>query len=384
MNLNNGLDIELDKATEALFKRGQIARWKIISPVERFLAKRADKWLFFKNLYVAYYRIFDREYYNGGLKSIEKTIAYFRPNISPKKKKEVTVDMVYSLHRFGAMFTEYFLFEFPSLNTNGRHAFVTDKLRYSYCEILNGHEALNLFDYKEKTHEKYREYYGRRVVYVAKDSDASEIADFTSLHRNVILKTSKSSCGRGVEIVNCDEFKSGNELLNYIRAKAPCILEEVIQNHDTLREFYDMALSTVRIATVVTSEGPEIFASNIRFGKGGSVIDNVGVGGIGAVVDIHSGIVVTPAFDKGGNKYLVHPDSHKTIIGFQIPEWNEAKKLAKQLGLIDTRNRYVGWDLAYSPKGWLMIEGNARGEFYGLQSPDKTGKKKWLEELVMK
>jgi hypothetical protein len=384
MRSTNELELKLEKATEALFERGQIAKWKIISPVERFLAKWADKWWSLRKLYVAYYRIFDRAYYEGGLNSIERTIAHFKPDISLKEKQELIVDMVYSLHRFGAMFTEYFLFDFPSLNTKGRQNFVTDKLRYSYCEIFNGHEALDLFDYKEKTYERYKEYYGRSVVYVSEECDLNEIIEFTSLQRDFILKPSKSSSGRGIEIVNSNEFASDQELHSYILAKSPCILEGVIKNHDLLSEIYDKALSTVRIPTIVTSKGPEIFASYIRFGKGGSVIDNVGSGGIVAVLDIHTGIVVTPAFDKEGNSYLTHPDSNKKIIGFQVPRWEEATKLAKQLSLVDTRNRYVGWDLAYTQKGWIMIEGNARGEFYAQQFPDRIGKKKWLDNLVLK
>ena len=37
--------------------------------------------------------------------------------------------------------------------------------------------------------------------------------------------------------------------------------------------------------------------------------------------------------------------------------------MAKELALIVKGNRYAGWDLALTEKGWVMIEGNARGQF---------------------
>jgi hypothetical protein len=51
-----------------------IAGWKIDSPVERLLSKFADKSSFGKFLYVNYYRVFDRKYFNKGLTFIDKTI----------------------------------------------------------------------------------------------------------------------------------------------------------------------------------------------------------------------------------------------------------------------------------------------------------------------
>ena len=54
------------------------AVWKIDTPFENWLGKKADKSDFFKNLYVLYYKIFDSEYYNKGLKMIDDTINDFK------------------------------------------------------------------------------------------------------------------------------------------------------------------------------------------------------------------------------------------------------------------------------------------------------------------
>jgi len=377
------IDKKLLDATQTLFERNQIAKWKIISPIESLLGKLADKSEIFKRLYVKYYQIFDSKYYRGGLKIIEKEISKFRPGLNGSEKKKLVVDMVYSLHRFGAMYTEYFLFNYPSLNTSGREAFITDKLRYAYCEILNDFQNLEIFDHKEYTYQLFKEFYGRDLVFISDVKDHDKIFSFIQDQTQFILKPAQSSSGRGVEIIDSKGYKSPDKLVDKVLSKCPCILEERVYNHDVIRKIYSEALSTVRIPTIKTQQGTKIFASYIRFGKGGSIVDNVGSGGIIAVIDINTGIIETAAYDKSGKKYLTHPDSNHQIIGFQIPEWDTALDLAKKMSQVVSTNRYVGWDLAYTNKGWIMIEGNGRGEFYGQQFPDKVGKREWLNDLIM-
>lgn len=42
----------------------------------------------------------------------------------------------------------------------------------------------------------------------------------------------------------------------------------------------------------------------------------------------------------------------------------------------------IAWDLAYSKKGWLVIEGNDVGEPYLLQAPLQVGMKSTLIRLL--
>ena len=50
-------------------------------------------------------------------------------------------------------------------------------------------------------------------------------------------------------------------------------------------------------------------------------------GGIAVNVDVDSGIIETPAYDRMGNKFIVHPDTNEQILGFKIPMWDAAKSL---------------------------------------------------------
>lgn len=89
-----------------------IARWKIDTKFENWLSYRADYSELWKIIYVLYYRIFDRKYYNCGLKFINKQLDIFKLQWDGLDKKVVIRDMVYCLHRFGADFQDYWNYNF--------------------------------------------------------------------------------------------------------------------------------------------------------------------------------------------------------------------------------------------------------------------------------
>ena len=53
----------------------RIARWKIDNPIENLLARLADYSEICKSLYVFYYRLSDRKYFNHGIKLIDRQLA---------------------------------------------------------------------------------------------------------------------------------------------------------------------------------------------------------------------------------------------------------------------------------------------------------------------
>lgn len=95
-----------------------ITKWKLDNPFENWLGYKADTSEFWKRIYVLYYKIFDHKYYKKGLEYINKEIQKQRPNLPGKDSGKILssdylrIDMVYSLHRFGVNFVEYFVLKF--------------------------------------------------------------------------------------------------------------------------------------------------------------------------------------------------------------------------------------------------------------------------------
>ncbi len=59
----------------------------------------------------------------------------------------------------------------------------------------------------------------------------------------------------------------------------------------------------------------------------------------------------------GGKEFYKHPDSNFVFDGFKIPFYAECKQLALDLSL-KYPNKIMGWDIAITPNGPSIIEGN--------------------------
>lgn len=132
-----------------------IAEWRIDSERERELGELADRDAGRRADYVLYYKEADPGYHAKGLEMAERVISDFGVNVSGGEKENLIIDMIYSLHRFGCMYDEYFLFGYPLLNAKGRSGFITDKSRWGYYRELNGEVNLPLFNDKYMTYAKY-------------------------------------------------------------------------------------------------------------------------------------------------------------------------------------------------------------------------------------
>ena len=63
------------------------------------------------------------------------------------------------------------------------------------------------------------------------------------------------------------------------------------------------------------------------------------------------------------------------ILGFQVPCWEEIKALVKEAALVTPQLRYMVWDVALTPDGPVIIEGNSLGGLTLQQFPRRMGKR---------
>jgi hypothetical protein len=101
----------------------------------------------------------------------------------------------------------------------------------------------------------------------------------------------------------------------------------------------------------------QFFRACLRMPAGNEIIDNFTPGGISAGVGADGSLLA------GGRRYVEdpvdeHPGSGATIRGTPVPFWDEACALAcaaqDRLGLSGA----IGWDVAVTADGPLLIEGN--------------------------
>lgn len=297
--------------------------------------------------------------------------------------------MIYSLHRFGFRFDEYFLFQLQNKNTRGRNNFISDKIRYAYAEILNNRDNFSIFRDKDKTFNVFKDFYKRDFLHIKDKTSKSGFLSFIDKHKVFMKKPTSMDSGKGIEVLSLDNFRNAEDLFNKLIEASPCVIEEIIINSDQVKKLSPTALSTVRVPTILlksqeeTEVNVEIFTPFVRLGRKAQIVDNYGKGGIIATVDPTTGTIVSPGYTQSNLKYLFHPDTNEQIIGFTIPQWEELIQIVKQVAIIIPSVKYASWDFAHTDRGWVMIEANYNGATTPLQFPDMTGKRKWLEGLIM-
>ena len=77
-----------------------------------------------------------------------------------------------------------------------------------------------------------------------------------------------------------------------------------------------------------------------------------------ANIDIDTGRVISDACDYEENLYTVHPKTGVMFKGFVIPYWNDILKLVEQASKVVPEVGYIGWDVAITPNGPIIVEGN--------------------------
>ena len=210
------------------------------------------------------------------------------------------------------------------------------------------------------------------------EEDYSKFKDFTNKHTNFIYKPINENCGHGIQAFNLEGKDNIDNFFHKKLSEGPFVLEEFINQGTELSTIHSKSINTLRVNTIVIGTEVLINAMTLRIGVGNSIVDNAGSGGIYASVDYKNGIIQSNARNYLGDHYNYHPDTKVQIIGYKLPDWEECLKLIKQIALHIKGTNLISWDLAYSDRGWIMVEGNAVGSWDILQSNLQIGLKPML------
>jgi hypothetical protein len=222
---------------------------------------------------------------------------------------------------------------------------------------LNSYKERFIFKNKSKFNTIFKSYIKRAWTPV--DIPEKELIDFVLKHEYLMLKPICGDSGRDINKVACSEITKNTE--NFIKEHKNYILEEFIVNHPQISSLNSTSLNTVRIVTVVNKDNKVNFLfAGLRIGSPGNVVDNISQGGKIGVIDISNGILSNKLYGKGG--IYIENDSDILISNnFIIPYWNEVLDLVKKAAIEIKNMHYNAWDIAITPNGPELIEGNHGG-----------------------
>lgn len=278
---------------------------------------------------------------------------------------------------------EYFLYDYASKNDAEKDEFVGDMERTVLCaRLYNSNPAGMVFMDKMKTYESFRPYFKREVIQIKSEADFDAFSQFVSRHGRYMVKPVAASRGKGIRKETSpridEEVRAAFKVL--LEAGA-CVLEELIDQDERIAKLHPQSVNTIRYATYYDEGQLRTIACFIKIGRGESVIDNGGAGGFLAAVDEVTGKIITPGKTEFGEVIEVHPDTGISLVGFQIPAWEELLELVKELPTVLPEQKYVGWDLALSEtRGWMLVEGNSGGQFVGPQISKGQGIRSLVDE----
>lgn len=144
-------------------------------------------------------------------------------------------------------------------------------------------------------------------------------------------------------------------------AMAPQLqIETVIKQHEGMAAIYPGSVNTCRIVTVVDHGEIRFFSGYALFGCNGARVSNGCSGGLLISFDQTGklGPFAVKELKFGGGTYTRHPNTGVVFGDCRIPYFEEALQLAIRAHETMPTIGSVGWDIAITPTGPIIIEGN--------------------------
>ena len=297
-----------------------------------------------------------------------------------KSRIGILIDMQICAIRYGAGYMDYDLFEMYDLTPAQRDTYITRGRSNDLVKQYNDRSYSHTFDYKDEFDARFERYLKRDWAPITESGteDKERAIKVIEAHEVIFAKPVDGSCGKGVERLKREDFESPEALYNYVKAYGKrYVLEEEIRQHPAVSDIYPGSINTVRIVTILKDGVSHVICAYFRIGNSGNAVDNFNHGGMVTPVDEVTGIVKYPAMDKTKVVYEDHPVTGTHIQGFQFPDWDKARELVMEAAKEIPQMGYVGWDVAFSEDGPLLVEGNdfTGHDLYQLKphTPDKIG-----------
>lgn len=259
---------------------------------------------------------------------------------------------------------EYFMHDFRHKSDEYRRSILSRWRKTHICWYGMGKDARlysNQLNDKWNFYTMAKEFFKREVCRVANE-ERGTLVGFCEKHPRFVAKPRNSSCGIGVQIVDVANMGGVEAVVDAFlkREEEGWLFEEFIEQDPRMAEWHPSSVNTIRIPSVMTKKGPVVILPLFRTGKNGNVVDNChNDGGLMAVPDAKTGVLLTDGYDVFTNVVETHPNSGKKFKGWQVPEWDSLIATAAELHrAMPRQHKYIGFDFALTKSGWAVVEGN--------------------------
>ena len=289
----------------------------------------------------------------------------------------IFLDMIYCAFIYGVGYQDYQVFGFAHIRgKENRKTFMTMNDNLAVVRALNDRDASQIFVDKCRFNRRFSEYIGRGFLDL-RECTFEEFDRFLQGKTVVFAKTVDNFGGKGIAKLELSQFIDHKRLHQMMMAGKQYLVEECIEQDERMNSLCASSVNTIRIVTLVKEREVHVMYSLIRIGDGKRFVDNISSDGMYCPVD-ENGVLSEPAFcDATGEYYEIHPYTGAKLLGFQIPRFHEAVEMVKRAALEVEEVRYVGWDVAISTDGPVLVEGNTIPGYDMCQNYYHLGKDKF-------
>jgi hypothetical protein len=160
-----------------------------------------------------------------------------------------------------------------------------------------------------------------------------------------------------------------------------------VRNHPDVEALVGSTLATARVVTLrMPNDSVEFVLAMHRSSPRDAAADNTAQDGVVCPIEMRTGVLgdVVSIEEHGIVFGPVHPRTGARIGGAHLPFWPETLSLVERAHRLFDRHRLVGWDVALTAKGPVLLEANSVPGAQGLQAAHRTalGRLPYAQQLL--
>ena len=282
-----------------------------------------------------------------------------------KKEKRcflgLVLDTGWCVFRHGLALSDYLNYEIYRRNSAQRKQYVGVRMQNTFYERVSPSAYKKRFTVKPTFLKEFVAYTKRDFIVPTADNYQAFL-DFVQAREGFMCKPYDGLGGHGVQKYRTKDIPDLQAFFNHC-VENRLFLEDLVIQHPDMNVLCPASVNTIRAMTFNDHGNPRIIWMGMRIGNGVNAVDNFHAQGMGASIDMERGCLVGNAIDKDNISYTHHPFTGVAFDGFQLPCFEEAKELVLRAAKEEDHILVVGWDIALSENGPVIIEGNRRPGF---------------------
>ena len=216
------------------------------------------------------------------LNNMMERVCFHMPGADEAIKQDLLYAAVYDWNAYGANVDEEFAYKFYEKSHAEKAEYLVGWGRGVYVDYLNGgfsRETINKLENKWTLYKRLESYYKREIIHIVSEADIQSFLIFAARYSKYVVKPLNCSCGIGIHLDSVDNYDSPEDafyaILNAgiaINQKHPVrsteiILEEVIDQEETMARLHPQSVNALRITTVRRADGKMVISCNSPVGR---------------------------------------------------------------------------------------------------------------------